>query len=379
VSLLVFACLAFVGLGLPDGLPGAVWPELRPAYGLPNAALGLLLAAAAAGTFTASLLTGQAMARIGLGGLLAASLLATALTALGQALAPPWALLVLLAVLGGLGAGAIDAALNAFAALRFAPRHLSRMHACWGIGATLGPAIASAALVLGFTWQAAFAVVGVVLLGLAGSFWLTRRRWAADLPAEAAHLPPVEVLRHPVARRQILIFFLYVGTESAAGQWIAAVMVGRGASPAEAASAATLFWGALALGRIGFGVVLDMLGADRVVRLAAPAAALGLLGLAFAPAWATLPALALAALGMAPLYPTLMARTPARLGVSAARHAVGFQVAAGTAGFAVIPALLGTAADIAGIGAVPPLLALLGLALAWQVRALPDPARPAGA
>jgi fucose permease len=122
-----------------------------------------------------------------------------------------------------------------------------------------------------------------------------------------------------------------------------------------------------------------MLGADRVVRLAAPAAALGLVGLAFAPEWATLPALALAALGMAPLYPTLMARTPARLGVSAARHAVGFQVAAGTAGFAVIPALLGTAADIAGIGAVTPLLALLGLALAWQVRALPDPARPAGA
>ena len=42
MSLLALAYLAFIGLGLPDPLPGTLWPEVAPAYGLPNAALGLV-------------------------------------------------------------------------------------------------------------------------------------------------------------------------------------------------------------------------------------------------------------------------------------------------------------------------------------------------
>jgi hypothetical protein len=49
VPLLALAYLAFIGLGLPDPLPGTLWPQVGVAYGLPNAALGLVLASLSCG------------------------------------------------------------------------------------------------------------------------------------------------------------------------------------------------------------------------------------------------------------------------------------------------------------------------------------------
>jgi fucose permease len=371
VPLLLLAFLAFIGLGLPDPLPGSLWPELRPHFGVGNAALGLVLAAGAAGYIAAGLLAGRLIAALGIGGLLVASLTATAFTALGQALAPPWFLFVGLAVLGGMGGGAVDAALNLFAAHRFRPRHMNWLHGCWGIGATLGPAGAALLLAAGFGWQAGYLAVGLALAALALAFMATRRRW--DDGAHQAHGPSlsaVAVLANPVARLQIVIFFLYTGVEASAGQWAATVLTGaRGATPAEGAAAATTFFAALTAGRIGLGFVVDRVGADRLLRVLTPFAAVA--ALLFASGHADFIAIGLMAVALAPIYPTIMAQTPTRLGAAAAMHAVGFQVAAAMLGVAVLPAALGVAADLAGPGIVPWLLGVGAAMLAVLVWRLP--------
>ncbi|WP_149541295.1 MFS transporter [Siccirubricoccus phaeus] len=375
MPLLLLAYLAFIGLGLPDTMPGALWPVLRADYAAPHAALGLLLAATSTGTFTASLLAGRLIAALGIGGVLAASVAATAAAALGFALAPPFPVLVLLALLGGCGGGAVDAALNAFAAARFAPRHLNWMHACWGLGATLGPAMATALLAAGFPWRAAWGAVGLVLAALALGFLATRGRWQAGEEEEAAAAGPrltaLAVLRLPLARRQIAAFALYCGLEAGTGQWAATVLVeSRGASAETGSAATALFWASLAPGRILLGFVVDRLGADRLLRAVLPPMLLGSAGFALG---LGAPFLALLAVALAPLYPTLMARTPARLGAAAAAHAVGFQVAAATFGAGVLPALLG----LAPLAAVPWLLLGLAVALAFLLWRILD-GRPAG-
>ena len=43
------AALAFVSLGLPDGLLGVAWPSMRAAFGVELDALGLLLAVSVGG------------------------------------------------------------------------------------------------------------------------------------------------------------------------------------------------------------------------------------------------------------------------------------------------------------------------------------------
>ena len=371
MPLLALAFLAFIGLGLPDPLPGSLWPETRPHYGMPNAALGLVLACVAFGYVTAGMLTGRLVAWLGLGGVLGASLAATALAALGQGLAPPWPVFVALAVLGGFGGGAVDSALNAFAAHRFQPSQMNWLHGFWGIGATLGPAGAALLLAAGFGWQAGYLAVAAALGLLTIGFLATRKRWEDGAPPSHGPRPSAgAVLANPVARLQIALFFLYTGLEAGAGQWAATILAeARGASPAEGAAAATLFFAAITVGRIGLGFVVDRIGADRLLRLLGPLAVLA--ALIFASGVSDFLALGLMALAMAPVYPTLMARTPARLGAAATAQAVGFQVAAATLGVAVIPAALGLAADFGGVGLVPWLLVGLAAGVAMLIWRLP--------
>lgn len=364
MPLLVFAYIAFIGLGLPDPLPGTLWPGLRGDYRQPVAALGALLIAVSAGTMAASILSGRAIAAIGTGGVLAASVGLTAVAALGAATAPPWPALVALALLSGLGGGAIDAAMNVFAAERFAPRHLNWLHACWGVGATLSPAIATGLLAAGASWRAVYLVIGLMLAGLALAFLLTRARWGGPRPVAGPRLSAAAVLRDAMARRQILAFFLYCGVEAGTGQWLATVLVeARGADPAAAGAATTLFWAAMAIGRVALGFVVDRMGPDRMLCGSVVVAATASAGFAFLPSGLDLVAVGLLAVALAPLYPTLMARTPARLGAAAARHAVGFQVAAATLGAGVLPALLG----LAPVALVPALLLVMAVGLALLV------------
>jgi fucose permease len=368
VPLLLLAYLAFIGLGLPDPLPGTLWPQVGPAYGLPNAALGLVLAGLSVGYITAGLLAGRLIGALGIGGVLAVSVAATALAAAGQALAPPWVVFVALAALAGLGGGAVDAALNAYAAQRMTPRHLNWLHACWGIGATLGPAAATALLAAGAGWQAAYAAVAALLAGLAGAFVVTRNRWAGAAPPPGMRVGAIPALRHPVVRLQMAVFFVYTGLEVGAGQWAATIFAARGATPAEGALAAALFWAALTAGRIALGFVVDRFGADRLLRLAMPIVALAAAG--FALGIADIAFLLLLAVALAPLYPTTMALTPARLGPLAVQ-AIGFQVAAAMAGVAVLPGAMGVVADLFGAGTVPLLLVVLAVLLWALVARLP--------
>jgi len=264
----------------------------------------------------------------------------------------------------------VDSALNAFAAARFQPRQMNWLHGCWGIGATLGPAGAAALLAAGFGWQAGYAAVALVLAALTAGFLATRRRWAEGAPPAAARGSLGAVLRHGVARRQLAIFFLYTGLEAGTGQWAATVLTeARGATPAQGALAATVFFAALTGGRIGLGFVVDRIGPDRLLRLLAPVTVAA--GAVLGSGLADLAALGLMALAMAPTYPTLMARTPARVGGPLVVHAVGLQVVVATLGVATVPAALGLAADHGGAAVVPWLLAGLAATVGVLIWRLP--------
>ena len=63
----------------------------------------------------------------------------TAAALYGFHLATSFAWLCILAVTYGLGAGAVDAALNNYAALHYSSRHMSWLHASWGVGAAISP------------------------------------------------------------------------------------------------------------------------------------------------------------------------------------------------------------------------------------------------
>lgn len=355
LALVSLAFVAFVSLGLPDGVLGVAWPSVRHGFGLPVSRLGLLLVCGTAGYLTASLSSGPVTARWGVGRMLVGST-ATAAVGLGVlALAPSWWWLLPGMVLGGLGGGGIDAGLNAFASERFSARAMSWLHACYGVGATLGPLLMTAVLVLGQAWQWGYAVLAVGMAVLACFFALTVRLWdghAADAHASApARAPLRSTVRLPLAWVHAGVFWLYCGLEVCAGQLVYTLLTeGRGVRPEVAGPVVAGYWAALTLGRIVFGQLAKWWSRDAILRvgtLAAPVAVV--LVWADVSDFASFGGLWLLGFGLAPIFPMMVSATPARLGRAHGPNAVGMQMAAASLGVAVLP----------GVGAV--LMRRLGL------------------
>jgi fucose permease len=394
--LFAITLVAFVSLGLPDGVLGVAWPSIRRSFDLPPDRLGVLLAAAMAGYLASSFSSGAVVARLGVGRLLLWSSILMVANSFAYALTPTWGLMVGAGVLAGLGAGAIDAGINAFAAARFSPRLVSWLHASYGVGAMLGPLLMTAVVTSGLGWQWGYAIIGVVLAGMTVSFLLTLRLWGSDRPErgsprDAREPAPglLDTLGRPRVWLNVALFFVYTGLEVSTGQWTYSLFTeARGVAPGPAGAWIAVYWAALTAGRIVSGGLAGRLTGDAQLRIGT----LGALAGALLVWWDPGPGVAffgLAVLGfaVAPIFPTLIAETPRRLGSSHATSAIGFQVAAAYLGTAAIPGVTGVLAGRVGLTVIGPCLFGTALVLAllqeiarrWppiETVAVPGEARP---
>jgi fucose permease len=380
--LLVLSALGFAALGLPDGVLGVAWPSMRASFGLPLDALGALLVATTAGYVASSSASGWILARIGIGTLLALSCAATALALCGYALAPSWYAVVALGVLAGLGAGAIDAGINLYAATFHSPRTLSLLHAGYGLGTALGPAIMTPLVMARPGWRVGYAVLAAAQLALALAFGATRARWPGPR-AESdgrAQAPLANTLRLRTVQLGVASFFLYVGIEAAVGAWLYSLLTEtRGVSPASAGASVSAYWAGLLAGRLLLASSPARLEPRSALNGSAAALALAAAALAFDLGEAA-NAVAIGALGLAagPIFPSLIAQTPRRVGSRHAANAVGVSVAAAAAGQSLLPAGIGLAAHALGMEAIPRLLAGAACVL-FAIQGALERAGPGGA
>lgn len=364
--LLVTAYLAFISLGLPDTLIGVAWPSVRDHFARPQSSLAWVLAATSTGYCLSSFFTGSLMKRLGVGPLLAVSTALVALAALGFSAAPLWGLLAACAVLHGLGSGAIDGAINHYASAHFPSRHMNWLHACYGIGATLGPVIMTSMVVARGSWRAGYAAVGSLLLMQALLFALTRRLWGAAEGTKAedssARMSIAATLGRGAVWLHILLFFMYTGLEVMIGQWSFTLLTESRHMPVEMAGACvTAYWASITAGRVLFGFIVERVRIDLLIRGCLLVALAGIVLIAFSPSSAlNAIGLVLAGLGLAPIFPCLMTQTPRRLGQAAAFHAIGFQVSAAMIGAAALPGAAGLLAQHRGLEVIP--LSAAGLA-----------------
>ena len=364
------AYAAFVSLGLPDALTGVAWPSVRAEFGLSLDALGALTITGTTGYLLSSFSSGRILRGIGVGWMLALSCLATAISLLGYGAAPQWAVMVGLGLLAGLGAGAIDAGLNTYAAENFSPRSMNWLHASFGLGAAVGPLLMSSVIGAGQSWRLGYVIVGVAQLILASFFGYTRKEWHAHAEeAQAVPLPSAPMMRTlllPSAWLSILLFFLYSGLEFSAGLWLYTLLTeARGVQPVEAGAWVSVYWGGLTVGRLVSGVIVARIAVRTLLRLCMFTAILGvvLLWLNFAP-WLSWAGVALLGMSLAPMFPSLISLTPARMGAAHAANTIGFQIAAAMLGGATLVGVFGLIADQFGLETLGPFLLIVAVLLA---------------
>lgn len=389
-GLMALACIAFVALGLPDGLLGVGWPSIRADFSLPLDAIGGFLTAVVCGYMTSSFLCGVLLSRMGVGRMLAASCLLTGVALIGYTLVPHWWMMVLLGAAAGLGAGAIDAGLNTYAATHFSEGFMQWLHASWGAGTTLGPLIMTLGLTSLHTWRFGYQVVGGFQLALAAGFMLTVAMWnrnsLPDGPAAASkptayQTPLGETLRQSRVWLSVLLFFTYVGAEAALGTWTYTLLTeSRGVEEALAGFFAGSYWLAFTVGRFAAGWVANRVGGTRLVQGGLAGALAGALLLIWNPGRAAnLGAVVLIGLAIAPIFPAMMSGTRARVGDRYMAHTIGMQMAATGFGAAIIPAAMGMLARRFSLEILPYLVLAVygGLAALYALAVRAEKAHPA--
>lgn len=358
--LLTLAYLGFISLGLPDTLIGVAWPSVRDGFDRQQADMAWIFFGTGLSYFLSGLFVGRLLNKVGVGVLLAGSSLLVAASGFGYAAAPLWWLFACCSLLHGLGSGAIDTGLNHYVANHFSARHMNWLHACYSVGATLGPLIMTSMLAGLSSWRAGYVTVASLLLLLTLLFALTRRLWDAPVKpdAEATSIESTmgmrEALKNMAVWLHILLFFIYVGLEVAVGQWSFTLLTeSRGVVKETAGLWVTLYWASLTTGRILFGFVVERMGIDHLLRFSMLGVVAGLALFAWnGPALLSAVALALTGLGLASIYPCLMTRTPQRLGKARAAHAIGFQVSSSMIGAALFPSVCGWLAQRSGLEVV---------------------------
>ena len=101
----------------------------------------------------------------------------TAAALVGFSVSGSFWMLCLWAIPYGLGAGAVDAALNNYVAVHYAARHMNWLHACWGLGASISPFIMSYALTAGLGWSSAYLIVGLIQVVLTFALLVSIPLW----------------------------------------------------------------------------------------------------------------------------------------------------------------------------------------------------------
>lgn len=160
--LLSIIYLAFISLGLPDSLLGSAWPVMHLELGVATSYAGIITMIISFGTIFSSLMSDRLNKKFGTGLVTACSVFLTAAALFGFSCSNSMLALCLWAIPYGLGAGAVDAALNNYVALHYSSRQMSWLHCMWGVGAAISPYIMSFCLTRQLGWQQGYRTVGIL-------------------------------------------------------------------------------------------------------------------------------------------------------------------------------------------------------------------------
>ena len=378
--LLAIIYLAFISLGLPDSLLGSGWPVMQQELAVPISYAGIVTMIISAGTVCSSLLSDRLTKRLGAHTVTAASVLMTAAALFGFSTANAFWMLCLWAIPYGLGAGAVDAALNNYVALHYTSRHMSWLHCFWGVGTIASPYIMSRALAT-TGWQSGYRavsaiqlVIGLVLL-FSRPLWKGRRQDAKE-ERQGKPLGLANALRIRGVPQLLLGFFGYCAAESTVMLWASSYLVRtRQSTETRAAAFTSLFFIGITAGRFLSGLIADKWGDRLLIRTGTGIIAAGVLCLLLPipGEGAALTALLLLGLGCAPIYPSIIHSTPASFGAENSQAIIGIQMASAYVGSTLMPPVFGLIANHISIGLMPVYIGALFLLMIimteWSSRA----------
>ncbi len=372
--LLVVIYIAFIGLGVPDSLIGSAWPDIHTELGMPVEAVSVLTFLISGCTVLSSMFSARILNKLGTAKVTAFSTAMTAAALLGFSFAPSFWFMIPLAVILGLGAGAIDSGLNNYVALHFKASHMNFLHCFYGVGVSLSPYLMSQAL-SNAGWRGgyryAFYVQAFIALLLIVSVPLWKKTSSADDTEEKGlNLTLLQMAKMPEVRQVWVIMLATNAIEYACGVWGSTYLVAeKGFETKHGALALTIYYIGMSVGRFVSGLLSDKISTWKRIGIGAailaPAIAIMLLPL---PGTVTVVGLFFVGLGNGSIYPNMIHLTPHNFGKEVSQSIMGSQIAFAYIGVMLAPPMVSLISGLFSIKVYPVLLAVLYLIMVIALR-----------
>ena len=361
-ALLIIIYIAFIGLGIPDSLFGTAWPAIYSEFELPISFGSFVTIIISCGTVLSSVISSKIISRLGTNKVSAYSTLLTALALLGFSFAPNLWVMCFWAIMLGIGAGAIDVALNNYVAIHYSATHMSFLHCFYGVGVSVSPYILSLVIAGNFGWRGgyriAFAIQLIITLLLFLSLPLWRKAHGSENESEEnthKDLSFGSVLKIRGVKMMCSLFIASCAIECTCGGWGSTFLVEYKHLPAEkAAQIIMIYYIGMTLGRFLSGILAAKLHSWKIIKLGQIVLGLALL-LLILPGGVYLCALGmfLIGLGNGPLFPNFNYLTPENFGSDISQSVIGIQMASAYIGIMVAPAVCGLLGQVFGMVIFP--------------------------
>ncbi len=366
-SLLLIGYFIFFAMAMPAGVLNVAWISMQGTFGVSLDSLGILLFASTCGSLLGAFFSGRLIGRFGVGRYLSAGGVFMSLGLIGYVLAPAWIALIASAFVTTMGLSFFNSGLNIFISSRYTVGQFNWLHACFGVGQTVGPTVATLVITqFGLSWHWAYLLVLAVILLATAAVLLTRGQWimAGDVERKPGESPAraglMESLRIPAVLLGMGLFFVTSGVIGSTGQLSNTLLTARGVE--RAGFWISFYWATFTVGRIIMGFIAHRLDNTLLIRDCLIGQSVGAL-LLWQTASPALNLIGLAVIGFcsAPLYPTLVAETHRRVEARYRANAIGFEMAAAGLGTSLVPGLIAALAQNISLGIIPPLLVVGGL------------------
>lgn len=368
--LLIIIYIAFISLGLPDAILGSAWPIMHKNLNTSVSSAGIITMIICGGTIVSSLYSNRLIKKFGTAKVTIISVLLTAIGIYGISITPNFMIMCLLSIPMGLGAGAVDSALNNFVALHYEAKHMNWLHCFWGVGATSGPLLMSMFIDNTSGWRRGYGTIGILQFILVTVLIFTLPLWRKFERKEEVFLEDEKhdvsiqsLLRLKGAKSALISFFAYCAVEATAGLWGSSFLViCKGISIERAAKWVSLYYLGITVGRFLAGFLAIKLNNKQMMRLGQIICLIGtiVLMLPFS-VYFQMIGLILIGLGCAPIYPAMLHETPVRFGSTMSQGIMGIQMATAYVGSTFMPPLFGIIGNNIGFYMLPLFLALIAL------------------
>ncbi len=360
--LFVVICIIFIGLGLPDSILGSAWPTIYQDLNLPFSYANFITFLISFGTVMASFFSARLINKFGTAKLTMASTFLSALCILAFSFSNSMIFFCLLAIPLGIGAGAIDAALNNYVAIHYSSMHMSLLHCFYGVGVSLSPLLIALALGQTNDWRQGYRIVFLVMLfiSLVALFSLPLWKKVKTKQPKEEHFSPktlslMEMLKIPSVVVSWILFFSSVGLEFTCGIWACTYLVNTQViTEATAANYLTFFYAGITISRFISGFYSKKFAPEKSVFFGYTIVGIALV-LLFLPLPIEFKAVSLFLIGFGngPTFPNIIFVTPINFGKEVSQSIIGSQMAFCNIGILIMPPIFGFLAEWLGLQIFP--------------------------